>query len=258
MYKEVISIRGDFTDAFVNLAQIFIRRGQIDEAIDTYELAFSRNIVLTDRMVLADLYYNVAALKQIKLDSKDDLQFDQQARRRMATEIAHHFVQALDKNPNHHKALINFAILLQQDNFLENEHLLQFRQYLLEALKSYEKQDKLDLIHFNIAVLLLDLGGVDNRVEAMERFDQALCLKPDFRSALFNMALLHFFDKHFEKSLEYLNRLYLFHPDYNKALLLKAAVHSELGQMALAKHVSCEHFLFLLRNNNIVLFDVDL
>lgn len=232
----MISIRRDFIDAYVNLGEIYIRQSMYGRAIDIYERAL-RHAEYKNDLLLADLYYNIAIAKSLQLENgganADSKSVNQSS---VLVEIADNFVRAIDINPEHRESLINLAIHVQRPEFSGESHA-HYRRYVLQALRFYSKSAQSEVFQFNIAITLLDLGGPNNRLEAIEHLKRAVEIKPDYRSALYNLALLYYDFKDYNSSLHYLNQTTAYHSNYTKALLLMADIYSRMDKMNLTEKV---------------------
>lgn len=77
-------------------------------------------------------------------------------------------------------------------------------------------------VHFNLGMLAMD----DHDTESAERwFRNAVALKEDFRSALFNLALLLADEQRSLEAAPFLNQLVRFHPDHIKGLILLGDIY---------------------------------
>lgn len=161
LYRQAISMRADYTQAYINRGDILIKLNRTKEAQEVYERA-----LLYDSGN-PDIYYNlgVVLLEQGK-----------------PSQALAYLDKALELEPEHEQALLNSAILLQELGAADLRHLA--RQRLLKLL---DKDATNERVHFNLGMVCMDEGDA----ECAERwFRAAVHLKPDFRSALFNLALL--------------------------------------------------------------------
>lgn len=245
LYHEVISIRRDFVDAYINLGELYIRRNQIAEAIDNYENAL-RMVQYRGSVnpTLADLYFNIGVAKSIELKQITPENYNAKLMEALMIDIAENFYRSIESNPNHKEALINLSILLQKPAFPKRK-VRYYREIVLDGLLEYSGDSDVEVIEFNIAMTMLDLGGVEMRTRAVSHLEKSVEAKPDFRSALYNLALLYYDFKDFERSLHYLHDLARFHPDYLKATSLEADIYSKTERFDLAQKVSKAPFLLL-------------
>ncbi|XP_006818380.1 protein O-mannosyl-transferase TMTC3-like [Saccoglossus kowalevskii] len=77
-------------------------------------------------------------------------------------------------------------------------------------------------VYFNLGMLATDAKEIDN---AKKWFDKAIEYKEDFRSALFNQALMLSQQKRDMESLPYLEKLLQLHPNHSKGLILLGDVY---------------------------------
>jgi len=220
---------------------------QYDEAIKVYEEALSL-VDLKQDLKAADLYYNIAIVKTLQLDNSSQSKLNHSHsldgyRTAIFAEIANNLCLAIDINSNHKEALINLAILVQKPDFLEDNRTY-YREYVLNALQAYTKNEEQELVEFNIAITLLDLGGPSNQLEAVKHLKKAVQIKPNFRSALYNLALLYYDFKDYNNSLHYLRQIGAYYSNYTKASLLMADIYSRLKQMDMAEKVSDTLIMF--------------
>lgn len=198
-------MRADFSEAYINLGDILIRQSKITSAIEVYQLG----LIQGNGMKNADLYYNIGVAKSMLLRQQSVFEDDSEA---VIDEIAEYFSNATIANPFHKEALINLAILIQRNE----RTLAKFRPDLLEKMKNYNGAE-LELVYFNLALLLSDSG--DNEA-AIYYLNHAIEIKADFRSALFNLALILVENKRFLEAEKNLNHLLFYHPNHTKSLLL--------------------------------------
>jgi len=90
--------------------------------------------------------------------------------------------KALEFDPDHSQALLNSAMLIQESGSS------QLRQLAVDRLnKIVEKGQVNERVYFNLGMLSMDGGNLET---SEYWFRKAIELKNDFRSALFNIALL--------------------------------------------------------------------
>ncbi|KAJ2950418.1 hypothetical protein O0L34_g8660 [Tuta absoluta] len=196
LYRQAISMRADYTQAYINRGDILIKLNRTKEAQEVYERA-----LLYDSGN-PDIYYNlgVVLLEQGK-----------------ASQALAYLDKALELEPEHEQALLNSAILLQELGAADLRHLA--RQRLLKLL---DKDATNERVHFNLGMVCMDEGDAD----CAERwFRAAVHLKPDFRSALFNLALLLADRRRPLEAAPFLKQLVRHHPDHVKALVLLGDIY---------------------------------
>ena len=89
--KKAVELEPSNTKSIRNLAQIYYDTGQLEESIQTYEIAINKE---TDREVKADLYFNLGIL----YNRVGDLE-----------EAEYNFINALDENPDDIEAVMGMA-----------------------------------------------------------------------------------------------------------------------------------------------------
>ena len=154
-------MRSDYTQAYINRGDILIRLNRTKEAQEVYEKALSFE---ADN---ADLLYNmgVVMLNQNK-----------------TAEALRYLDKALEQDPDHAQALLNSAVLIQESgSFHLNGVAMTRLQKIISNGNANEK------VYFNMGMLSMDKG---NLKDAEMFFRLAIEIQPDFRSALFNLALL--------------------------------------------------------------------
>ena len=93
--KKAVELEPSNTKSIRNLAQIYYDTGQLEESIQTYEIAIDKE---TDREVKADLYFNLGIL----YNRVGDLE-----------EAEYNFINALDENPDDIEAVMGMAQLFE-------------------------------------------------------------------------------------------------------------------------------------------------
>ncbi|KAK7874466.1 hypothetical protein R5R35_001555 [Gryllus longicercus] len=196
LYRQAISMRADYTQAYINRGDILLKLNRTKEAQEVYERALfydSNN---------PDIYYNLGVV------------FLEQGK---ASQALAYLDKALEFDPEHEQALLNSAILLQELGRAELRKVA--RERLLKLLR---KDNTNERVYFNLGMLAMD----DRDVAGAEHwFRQAVQLKDDFRSALFNLALLLADDHRPLEAAPFLNQLVKFHPDHIKGLILLGDIY---------------------------------
>lgn len=196
LYRQAISMRADYTQAYINRGDVLIKMNRTKEAQEVYERALfydSNN---------PDIYYNLGVV------------FLEQGK---ASQALAYLDKALEFDPEHEQALLNSAILLQELGRAELRKVA--RERLLKLLRKDSNNER---VHFNLGMLAMD----DHDIESAERwFRNAVALKEDFRSALFNLALLLADEQRPLEAAPFLNQLVRFHPDHIKGLILLGDIY---------------------------------
>ncbi|GFQ73481.1 protein O-mannosyl-transferase Tmtc3 [Trichonephila clavata] len=196
LYQEAIRMRSDYVEAYINRGDILIRLNRTREAQDVYEKALQ----LDDAN--ADIHYNlgVVFLEQRKTDLAM-ISFD----------------KALKINPRHEQALLNSAILIQEEGGPNKRKTAYHRLLML-----LEARDVNERVYFHLGMLAMD---EKNFTLAEKWFRKAVELKSDFRSALFNLALLLSEARRPKDALPFLKQLRQYHPDHVKGLILLGDIY---------------------------------
>uniref|UniRef100_A0A1B6F0B4 dolichyl-phosphate-mannose--protein mannosyltransferase n=1 Tax=Cuerna arida TaxID=1464854 RepID=A0A1B6F0B4_9HEMI len=196
LYRQAISMRADYTQAYINRGDVLLKLNRTKEAQEVYERALfydSNN---------PDIYYNLGVV------------FLEQGK---ASQALAYLDKALEFDPEHEQALLNSAILLQELGRAELRKVARER-----LLKLLHKDATNERVHFNLGMLAMD----DRDTAGAEHwFRRAVQLKDDFRSALFNLALLLADDHRPLEAAPFLNQLVRFHPDHVKGLILLGDIY---------------------------------
>ena len=191
LYRQAISMRSDYTEAYINRGDILLRLNRTQEAKEVYQKALGFE---SDN---PDLLYNMGVVL---------LSQGQQ------NEAMTYLNKALEHDPDHPQALLNSAILIQESGSSHLNHIAQER--LLRLVQRGQGNER---VFFNLGMLAMD----DRDTKSAESwFRRAVQAKPDFRSALFNLALLL---SDSDKPLEaepVLHQLLGHVPDHVKGLIL--------------------------------------
>ncbi|CAH0560711.1 unnamed protein product [Brassicogethes aeneus] len=196
LYRQAISMRADYTQAYINRGDILIKLNRTKEAQEVYERALlydSNN---------PDIYYNLGVV------------FLEQGK---ASQALAYLDKALEFDPEHEAALLNSAILLQEFGRPELRKIAKDR-----LLKLLDKDPENERVHFNLGMLAMDEKNIE---EAEHWFRRAVHLKADFRSALFNLALLLADDQRPLEAAPFLNQLVKYHSDHVKGLILLGDIY---------------------------------
>ncbi|XP_046747903.1 protein O-mannosyl-transferase Tmtc3-like isoform X1 [Diprion similis] len=196
LYRQAISMRADYTQAYINRGDVLIKLNRTKEAQEVYERALfydSNN---------PDIYYNLGVV------------FLEQGK---ASQALAYLDKALEFDPEHEQALLNSAILLQELGRAELRKVA--RERLLKLLRKDSNNER---VHFNLGMLAMDDR---DSADAERWFRNAVALKEDFRSALFNLALLLADEQRPLEAAPFLNQLVRFHPDHVKGLILLGDIY---------------------------------
>ncbi|XP_067998904.1 protein O-mannosyl-transferase TMTC3 isoform X2 [Melanerpes formicivorus] len=195
LYRQAISMRPDFKQAYISRGELLLKMNKPLKAKEAYLRALE-----LDR-TNADLWYNLAI---VYIELKDP------------AEALKNFNRALELNPTHKLALFNSALLMQESGDA------QLRPEAKQRLLHYVKEEPQDANgYFNLGMLAMD-DKKDTEAEAWMK--KAIRLQPNFRSALFNLALLYSQTAKELMALPVLEDLLRYYPDHTKGLILKGDI----------------------------------
>lgn len=126
--------------------------------------------------------------------------------------------------------------------------------YLLQRLidRFHSQDSNNERVHFNLGMLAMDDR---DSADAERWFRNAVALKEDFRSALFNLALLLADEQRPLEAAPFLNQLVRFHPDHVKGLILLGDIYiNNIKDLDAAENVST--YIVNCRLNVGILFHV--
>lgn len=207
LYRQAISMRADYTQAYINRGDILLRLNRTKEAREVYETALAFE---SDN---PDLLYNMGVVLLSQGEAGQALAY---------------LDKALEYDPDHYQALLNSAILMQESGA---PHL---RQAAADRLMKIERAGRSnERVYFNLAMLSMD---AKNGAGAEHWFKKAVDLKPDFRSALFNLALLLSETDRPMEGAPFLHQLLQYYPDHVKGLILLGDLYvNQLGDLRQAE-----------------------
>ena len=192
LLRTAISMRSDFTQAYINRGDILMKLNRTRDAQEQYEIALKYE---NDN---PDLYYNLGVVLLEQNRQK---------------EAMINFEKALKFNPRHKQTLFNSAVLMQE---LGDPALRQEATRRLHLVRAEEPDN--EKVYFNLAMLEMDNK---NHEEARMWFVKAIELQPDFRSALFNVALLLANDMRQPlEAVQHLRQLLSYYPHHTNGLIL--------------------------------------
>lgn len=198
LYRQAIAMRTDYVQAYINRGDVLIKMGRAQEAFQVYQDA------LKFEPDNPDLHYNLGVVLIELGDPNKALEM---------------FNNALHVDAEHLQSMMNSAILMQESGRKELRPLAYQRLYTV-----MERQPENDRIYFNLGMLSMDDG---DPAQAEQWFKKAITLRPDFRSALFNLALLLNEHKRPLEALPYLqDELLKYFPDHIKGLILLGDIYT--------------------------------
>lgn len=196
LYRQAISMRADYTQAYINRGDVLLKMNRTKEAQEVYETA------LTFEQDNPDLLYNLAVVLLNQGNYAKAMVY---------------LNKALEHDPDHYQALLNSAILIQETGSVELRHLAFER--LLRIVDQGKSNER---VYFNLGMLSMDNKDTE---DAEKWFRKAIHIKPDFRSALFNLALLLAEMGRALESGPILKRLLAIYPDHVKGLILLGDIY---------------------------------
>ena len=221
LYLEALAMRSDFVAAYVNRGELLIRLNRLQEAKEMFEKALlhdSNN---------PDIHYNLAV---VLLKTND------------FTGSLISFNRALEIEPQHTQSLMNSAILIQDMN--RRDLFPEAKRRLLQLV--YQRHE-LHRVYFNLGLIAMEEEDVTS---AEKWFRHAIEEAPDFKSALFNLALLLSDQKKFDDAIPVLKSLLQHHPEHIKGLLLMGDISvNHLKDLDSAEE--CYRKILVLDNSNI-------
>nr|XP_042902211.1 protein O-mannosyl-transferase Tmtc3 [Parasteatoda tepidariorum] len=178
LYKEAISMKNDYVDAYMQRASILLRLNRSQEAHDMYKEAMKHD------QQNPDLFYNMGVLL---LEQGKSLQ------------ALARFDQALQVDPEHEKSLLNYAILSQDSG---DSNLRRLAHERLQVL--LDKGQQPERTYFNMGMLAMQDRDIS---KAEHYFRKTLQLKANFDAALFNLALVLYETNRPLEALPFLQKL---------------------------------------------------
>ena len=202
LYRQAISMRSDYTQAYINRGEILLRLNRTKEAREVYQKALGFE---NDN---PDLLYNMGVLALSQGQHSEAMAY---------------LNKALEQDPDHYQALLNSAILIQESGSSHLNHVAQER--LLRIVRRGGKKNCNERVYFNLGMLAMDQKDL---AAAEHWFRQAIEVKPDFRSGLFNLALLLSESDHALEAEPFLLQLLNYYPGHIKGLILLGDLYVNL------------------------------
>ncbi|GBL87718.1 Transmembrane and TPR repeat-containing protein CG4050 [Araneus ventricosus] len=178
LYREAITLRSDFTNAYLNRGDVLLKMNRTKEA----EAMYQRALEFDDSN--PDLYFNLGIVLMDQGRNMEALEF---------------FNKALFIEPDHEKSLEFSAVLIHESGMSRHQNLARDR---LERIVDRGKET--DRVYMRLGLMALDSKDF---VNAERCFKKALAKKPDSREALFNLALLLSEQQRHKEALSFLEQL---------------------------------------------------
>lgn len=196
LYRQAITLRSDFSNAYLNRGDVLLKMNRTKEAEDMYH----RALQIDDNN--PDLYFNLGIVLMDQGRSTEALDF---------------FNKALDINPDHEESLVLSSILIRESGMSTYNNVAKSR---LEKIVHQGKESERVFINLG----LMSLENKDFSTAEMW-FRKALHIKPNSRAAIFNLALLLSEQRQPEESLVLLTKLLQFYPNHVNGLILMADIY---------------------------------
>ena len=203
LYRQAISMRSDYTQAYINRGEILLRLNRTKEAREVYQAALGFE---NDN---PDLLYNMGVLALSQGQHSEAMAY---------------LNKALEQDPDHYQALLNSAILIQESGSSHLNHVAQERLLRIVNQRGGKKNAN-ERVYFNLGMLAMDQKDL---ASAERWFRQAIEGKPDFRSGLFNLALLLSESDHALEAEPFLWQLLNYYPGHIKGLILLGDLYVNL------------------------------
>lgn len=197
LLRTAISMRPDYVQGYINRGDIMVKMSRLPDALEQYKIALKYE---PDN---ADVHYNLGVV---------NLEMGNAAAAKL------NFEEALRHDPDHMQSLYNSAIMLQEGGN-PNDWPEAYKR--LGRLKTTNPADS--KVHFTLGMLDMDRRDYSS---AEVHFKRCIELEENFKSALFNLALL--LTNHMRKPLEavpYLEKLLKFHPNHTKGNMLMGDIN---------------------------------
>lgn len=221
LYRQAISMRSDYTQAYINRGDILLRLNRTQEAKEVYEQALGFE---NDN---PDLLYNMGVVLLSQGQHNEAMAY---------------LNKALEYDPDHYQALLNSAILIQESGSSHLNHVA--RERLLRIVRKGKSNER---VFFNLGMLAMD---AKDQSGAEQWFRKAVEVKPDFRSALFNLALLLSESDRPLEAEPFLRQLLHYYPEHVKGLILLGDLYvNHRGDLRAAE--KCYRLILRIEANNV-------
>lgn len=217
VYRELITMRNDFVDAYINLGDVLIKKSKLTEAVQVYEQA------LSFKQRQSDLYHNLGVVHAMLLDRVQTNHDNMDELNQQRDKIGRYFASAIEHEPNHREAMLNLAILMQKDVRL----LTDLRPWLKQRMQDYNESE-VERVWFNLALLFVDDG---DKVNAEYWLRRSADHSPKFASARFNLALLLVDQKRVLDAQRELILLVEHHPNHHRGWAVLGDLNVQLGRL---------------------------
>lgn len=202
--SEAISLRSDFSAAYIQKGELLLRMNRSEEAISMFKNALDLDL-LSGKLSNPNFLNNYGALLL-------DMGQSQKAFKA--------FRQALAIDPKLKSAHVNLAQLVQEAELGETQTAAIAE--LQNLAHHFDEKELNETLYFRLGMLALDRN--DKR-DAQKYFEKALRVNPTFRSALYNLALLLTRQNKIKEAVPHLKALIEHHPDHRNGIKLLNAIN---------------------------------
>jgi len=225
-YREAISIKPDFTEAYYNMGIVFQIDGKLSEAIEAYKKAISikpdyaeaccnMGNAHRDKGELVEAieaYKKAISIKPDSVEMYSNIGSVLQKQGKLP-EAIEAYKKAISVKPDYAEAYNNMGNVLKDQGKLE------------EAIKVFNKAisikpDFADVFN-NMGLILKEQGKLDDAIKA---FNEAICIKPDFVEIYSNMGVTLRDQGKLEEAIKVFNKAIAVKPDY-------AEVYNNMGNI---------------------------
>ena len=224
VFRELIAMRADFVDAYINLGGILVKQQKLVEAKNVYETA------LTYGSKTSDLYYNLAVVESLILQNERPTSNETLGLK--VNEISTNFLKSIGMTTNK-DALINLAIMVQT----YPQFMGELKETIKKLLEDYKGPEE-ERMWFNLALIYADEG---NNLMAEQCLRKSIDIREDFVSALFNLAVILYEEERLFEAEIYLTKLLSFDERHRKSLLLLTEIFHKFGQLDKAEEVRVKY-----------------
>ncbi len=235
-FQNAVKIEPDSADTYKNLAFVYMSLGENDQAIDPLKKLIDKEKSLDGYKFLGEIYYNKGTNLRSQFESTKNVQDSVQA--------MENFNKAIDVLEKGRDLFPDDSDILLT---LSNAYIAAGKaEVAMNAFKTgVEKDPNNQYYRYNYGVLLL---GTNQYEKAIEQFQKALDIDPEYQNALYNIAVAYVkwgakinkdaeengqeesnYKEKFQKALPHLEKLVQLNPDEASNWELLGKVYTVLG-----------------------------
>lgn len=235
-FQNAVKIEPDSADTYKNLAFVYMSLGENDQAIDPLKKLIDKENSLDGYKFLGEIYYNKGTNLKNHFESTKNVQDSVQA--------MENFNKAIDILQKGRKIFPDDSDMLLT---LSNAYIAAGKaEVAMNAFKAgVEKDPNNQYYRYNYGVLLL---GTNQYEKAIEQFQKALDIDPEYQNALYNISVAYVkwgakinkdaeengqeesnYKEKFQKALPNLEKLVQLNPDEASNWELIGKVYTVLG-----------------------------